>query len=73
MEKEPIWVKLPGLPIQLWTPAFFKLLGNQLGEYVDADFSFKITREMVVACVLVLLDLREGLASEICLDTIYGM
>lgn len=72
VEKEPIWVKLSGLPIHLWTPKFFKLLGNHLGEYVDAYFSFKITREMDVACVLVLLDLREGLSPDICMNIDYG-
>ena len=43
-EKEPIWVKLPGLPIHLWNLSFFKMLGNHLGKYVDVDFSFKTTR-----------------------------
>ena len=43
-----------------------------MGEYVDADFSYKITGEMSVARILVLLDLREGLSPEICLNTVYG-
>jgi hypothetical protein len=47
------------------------MLGNHLGEFVDVYFSFKTTREMVVAWVLVLLDLREGLAPEICLTVDY--
>lgn len=40
-EKDPIWVKLSGLPIHLWNLSFFKRLGNHLGEYVDTNFSFK--------------------------------
>lgn len=71
-EKEPIWVKLSSLPIHLWNLSFFKMLGNHLGKYVDVDFSFKTTEEMAVARVLVLLDLREGLAPEICLIAYYG-
>lgn len=71
-EKDPIWVKFLGLPIHPWTPFFLKLLGNHLGEYVDADLSFKITIDMAMVCVLVLLYLREGLAPEICLNTNYG-
>lgn len=39
---------------------------------MDADFSFKITRDMVLARILVLLDLREGLALKICLTADYG-
>lgn len=71
-KKEPIWVKLLGLPIHLKNLSFFKMLGNHLGEYVDVDFSFKTTREMAVAQVLVLLDLREGIAPKICLTADYG-
>lgn len=70
--KEPIWVKLLGLPIHLWNQSFFKMLGDHLGEYLDADFSFKDTGEMVVARVLLMLGLREGLAPEIVLTTEYG-
>ena len=43
-----------------------------MGEYIDADYSYKHTREMMMARILVLLDLREGLASDVCLDTKYG-
>lgn len=43
-----------------------------MGEYVDVDFSFKITRDMAMACVLVLLDLREGLAPGMCLNADFG-
>lgn len=48
------------------------MFGDHLGEFLDAYFSFKDSGEMVVAWVLVLLDLREGLAPEIVLTVEYG-
>lgn len=43
-----------------------------MGEFIDADYSFKHTRDMAMARILVLLDLREALAEDVCLDTKYG-
>ena len=43
---------------------FFKLVGNSLGTHLETDFSFL---KMGVCClgkVLVLLDLRKGLAAD---------
>lgn len=59
------------MPLDLWTPIFFKMLGDALGKFVDADYSYKITGEMSVDLILVLLDLQEGLAPEIFLNTVY--
>ena len=70
--KEPIWVRLPGLPLHLWNIQFFRMLGDHLGEFVDANFSFREFGEMAVARVLVLLDLREGLTTNVLLSTDYG-
>lgn len=72
ISKEPIWVRLPGLPFELWTSAFFHLLGDHMGEFIDLDYSFKHTKDMAMARTLVLLDLREGLAEDVCLATKYG-
>ena len=61
----PIWVKLPNLPFEFWSVEFFKLIGNTLGTYLETDLSFL---DMGVCClgkVLVLLDLRNGLAADI--------
>lgn len=46
------------------------MIGDALGVYVDADLSYKITREMFVVRILVLLDLREGLSPEIFLNMV---
>lgn len=70
--KEPIWVRLSRLPFELWSLAFVRLFGNHIGEFIDADYSFKQTRDMAMARILVLIDLREGLAEDLCLDTNYG-
>ena len=44
---------------------FFKLIGNTLGTYLEADLSFLESGVCCLGRVLVLLDLRKGLASEI--------
>lgn len=72
MRKESIWVRLLGLPVYLWTPDFFQLLGDHMGEFIDADYSFRTTYEMAMVCILVLLDLQEGLASKVKLSSQYG-
>ena len=41
---------------------FFKLVGNLLGSFVEADMSFLQSGVMCLGKVLVLLDLRKGLA-----------
>ena len=61
----PIWVKLPNLPFELWYLAFFKLIGNTLGTFLEVDLSFLVSRVCCLGRVLVLLDLRKGLASDI--------
>lgn len=40
-----------------------------MGEFVDANYSFKVTREMAVVCILVLLDLQEEISQEVCMNT----
>ena len=49
MEKEPIWVRLPGLPVIYWKLTRFEAIGNRLGEYIDADYSFEESLCMSVA------------------------
>lgn len=73
MGKEPIWVRLSGLPVHLWTPTFFKLLGDHLGEFIDVNYSFRTTSEMAMVQILVLLDLRVGLGTEIELSSRHGV
>lgn len=70
--KKPIWVRLPGLHVHLWTSSFFQLLGNHMGKFIDVDYSFKLTGEMAMASILVLLDLREGLVSNVNMTSKFG-
>jgi hypothetical protein len=64
----PVWVRLPGLPMQYWNPVRFSAIGNKLGEYIDVDFSFEDTGLMSMARILVRLDLRPGLLKELTIE-----
>ena len=70
--KEPIWVKLSRMAFELCTLTFFRLLRYHMGENIDVDYSYKHPKEMAMARILVLLDLREGPSPDVCLDTKYG-
>ena len=61
----PIWVKLLNLRFEFWSAEFFKLIGNTLGTFLEADLSFLDTGVCCLGKVLVLLDLRNGLAEDI--------
>ena len=61
----PIWVKLPNLPFQLWSEEFFKLIGNTLGSFLEADLSFLDSGACFLGRVLVLLNIRKGLVADI--------
>lgn len=63
----PIWVRLPGLPMQFWIPRVFKHVGDALGTYLEHDQSYEKTRIMTMARILVHLDTREGLEEKITL------
>jgi len=56
-----IWVRLLGLPPELWTELSFKELGNAMGTVMDADISFRESGKMSMAIILVALDVRVGL------------
>ena len=60
-----VWVKLPNLPSEFWSLEFFKLIGNTLGTFLEADLSFLESGVCCLGRVLVLLDLRNGLAYDI--------
>jgi hypothetical protein len=48
MDTIPIWVRLPGLPPQYWSEKCFQVIGNELGNFIKADMSFKEIGEMVL-------------------------
>ena len=61
----PTWVKLSGLPLELWTPGIFTLIEASLGEFILYDDSFVASENMPNARVLVELDLCGGLSETI--------
>jgi len=65
MDKIPVWVYLPALPLQFWTLDYFKSIGNFLGEFLEADLSFEETKQRKVARIIVNLNVKEGLGEEI--------
>jgi hypothetical protein len=60
-----VWVKLPGLPLELRCDKFLWDLGNFLGKTLMVDSSYKYNVNRLVAKVLVNIDLDEGLAESI--------
>lgn len=63
----PIWVHLPGLPMQFWTAQVFRRIGDALGTYLDHDKSYEQSRIMTMPRILVHLDTRPGLKEKITL------
>jgi hypothetical protein len=47
-----VWVRLPALPLHFWSLEHFKLIGNFLGDFLDADMTFEETKQRKVARVL---------------------
>jgi hypothetical protein len=67
MEVARIWVRLPRFPLELWTLDGFLLMGNMIGSFLEVDMSCQSRNEMTVARILVMVDLRGGLAEEMTL------
>jgi hypothetical protein len=44
---------------------YFKAIGNFLGDFLEADLSFKKTKQRKIARILVNINVREGLEEEI--------
>jgi len=61
-------VQLPALPLHFWDLYHFRRIGNILGVFLEADLSFLETHQKQVACILVNINIREGLAETINLD-----
>lgn len=72
MDKEPIWIKFPRLPPHLLNQIIFRMIGDARGSYLDAYMSYKVTRDMMVARILVMLDIQEGLMGDIYLNMVVG-
>ena len=53
LDKIPVWVWLPGLPLEFWNLTSLKDLGDSLGVFLKVDLSFIKTHRKYVARVLV--------------------
>lgn len=56
-----LWVKVPNLPMELWTPKYFRDIGNTLGSYIAVDDNYEKATYQSVGRILVDLDLSQGL------------
>ena len=65
MNLYPFGFNLPNLPFEFWSVEFFKMIGNALGTFLEADLSFLKTSICCLGKVLVLIDMRNGLAEDI--------
>ena len=50
---EPMWVRLPHLPLNLWHPKVLEAIGNCLGVFLKADLSYMQTGRRTVVSILV--------------------
>ena len=61
----PLWVRLPGLPLHYWTEEHLRGIGNTIGDFLEADLSFFKTNHRRVARILVMINIRDGLAESL--------
>ena len=57
----PVWVRLLGLPWELWNPESLSDIGNALGTFIEVDLSYQQTKIKKVARILVSLNIRTSL------------
>lgn len=56
-----LWACFPGLSTHMWNPHIFTNLGNNLGCFLELDYSFKESIDLFIAKILVILLLRNKL------------
>ena len=57
----PVWVHLPGLPLELWNPTWLSEIRNEPRTLIEADLSFQQTKIKKVARILVSLNIKTSL------------
>ena len=72
VDEEPIWVRLPCLPMQYWNTHRFVEIGNILGSDVEADMSFEVIGLMTVALILFQINMQKGLYQELLIESVAG-
>jgi hypothetical protein len=58
VEITPVWMKLPGLPLDFCSTEVFREIRNSPRQFIEADMSFVEYGKFSVAHILVGLDLR---------------
>ena len=58
---EPIWMRLPGLPVQFQNETALRNIGEDFGHYLDHEKSYLVTGIKDVACILIFRDTGDGL------------
>lgn len=56
-----------GLPLQFWSEGVFKIIGDDLGTFLDYEELFIETGKMAFTWIMVHLDTREGLVESLLL------
>lgn len=56
LDTTPIWVRLPGLPLEFWNPRSLRDIGNRLGTFIKPDLSFLQTDIRKVARIQILFE-----------------
>ena len=56
---------MPGLLLEYFSTNIFKENGNSLRELMDANMSFMDSYLMVITCIIVLVDLIDGLVENL--------
>ena len=64
----PTWVRLPRLPLPFWYEEHFVHIGNLLGTFLEAYYSFKATKLKRVARIMVNINIRKGLPGAVQMD-----
>ena len=56
-----VWVKIPRIPWEVWNWDSFRYIGNVLGEFIDVDMTFTLTKRMSVVRILVSFNIISGI------------
>ena len=56
---------MPNLSFEFWSLDFFKLVGNSLGMFIEADLSFLHSGVCCLGKILVLIDISKGLVADL--------
>jgi hypothetical protein len=68
----PVWVRLPNLTLQFYTPSFLSTLGNTLGRFIKSDMDQISKGFITFAHICVEIDLSQGLSDRILINWVKG-